>query len=74
MTCSTLCHPAEPCFLTESGICQNKLEMATEDYEERCAIHEHDAGYSRMTAESMALRYISEKYGKEVARVIYHRA
>jgi len=48
------------------------LEMATEDYEERAAIHEHDAGYPRATAESMALRYISEKYGKEVARVIYH--
>ena len=41
-----------------------------EIYEERAAIHEYEAGLSRMQAESMALRAISEKYGTVAARKI----
>lgn len=43
---------------------------AIEFFEERAAIKEYCAGISRTQAESAALREVSERYGKDVARQV----
>jgi len=46
---------------------------ALEHFEERAAIIEHEAWKSRAVAESMALREVSERYGKDAARFVNER-
>lgn len=56
--------------IVESMGTGDDLSSVIEAYEERAAIHEYEAGLSRLQAESMALRSISERYGTVVARKI----
>jgi hypothetical protein len=67
--CSTLCHPAEPCFITECGTCDHNLE-AIEDWEERSAIMEYDAELPRPNAESLALRDLVARRGQDAGRAV----
>lgn len=44
---------------------------AKEFFEERAGILEHDAGFTRTQAESMALRETVSKYGQEAIKPVY---
>ena len=44
------------------------LESAAEHYQERATIIEFDGRLKRVTAEAMARREVSEKWGKDVAK------
>lgn len=41
----------------------------TEEFDERAAMHEYEAGMKRGHAESLALRAIADKYGKPMAKL-----
>lgn len=47
---------------------QNEMLSAVEDFRERAAIMEYDGGLKRGTAESLALQYVSRKYGTAAAK------
>ena len=47
---------------------QNDTQAVIEEFRERAAIMEYDGGLKRGTAESLALRYVSERYGKDAAK------
>ena len=47
---------------------QNETQSAVEDFIERAAIMEYQGGLKRATAESLALQYISKKYGTAEAK------
>ena len=50
---------------------QGGLSPAVEWFEERAAVIEFEAGKSRIHAESMALREVVERLGKEAGREAY---
>lgn len=39
-------------------------------FDERAAMHEFEAGLARILAESLALRDVSERYGKPAAKLV----
>ncbi len=48
----------------------DQVDEAIEDFEERAAIIEYEAGLKRYAAESLALREIAETMGKPAAKEV----
>lgn len=67
--CSDLCHPDEPCWITECGTCDHVLE-AIEHFEHRAGVVEYDGELKRPIAESLALQEVVRIYGQDAGREV----